>query len=336
MQIPHLRGLRLGGRCMIVILSTLNGETRLRSMLDALLRVRLPAGTRFHVVDNASEDGTLALLQSYADQLPLEIYNQPIRGKNHCLNLVLNRVTGTLDPGELVVLTDDDILPCPEWLEELEAAGKAHPACDVFAGTILPHWPCGGMGHLEPVRRHFGVLFSLTNSQEGPIGCQFAWGPNMAVRAQVFQQGMRFDPQFGPNGQSAYAMGSETELLDRLEAYGHRAWFAERAFVRHMIRASQLDAFSIVQRAFRHGYGVGRRLQRGRGAPRFLSLQLNAVRSALTAYARGLLFGPKNLLLSKYDIAWAGGFSKGSLYEYAQVYAARRPKADLELEEVPS
>ena len=123
---------------MIVILSTLNGNSRLREMLEALLRVRIPPGTRFHVVDNGSEDGTLDLLDSFSDRLPLVIYKQPVRGKNHCVNLVLDAVSTSLDPAELVVLTDDDILPSPEWLEELEAAGKAHPDRDVFAGRILP------------------------------------------------------------------------------------------------------------------------------------------------------------------------------------------------------
>ncbi|MDP3460602.1 MAG: glycosyltransferase [Hyphomonas sp.] len=309
---------------MIVILSTLNGETRLRRMLEAMLNVRLPAGTKFHVVDNGSEDGTLDLLAEYAGRLPLVIYNQPVRGKNHCLNLVLAAVRKTLDPEELVVLTDDDILPCPEWLEELQAAGQAYPDCDVFGGRILPHWPSRGAGKLDSVQRHFGVLFSLTSAQEGPISCDAAWGPNMAVRGRVFKMGYTFDPQFGPNGQMGYPMGSETELMERLDAAGHRAWFAERACVRHIIRAAQLDTVNIIQRAFRHGYGVGWRRQRDRGITRLASLQFNALRALVLAQFRRLVSSPNQMLLAEYEDAWARGFAHGSLSEYRRASAAAK------------
>jgi hypothetical protein len=312
---------------MIVILSTLNGNGRLREMLDAMLRVRIPGGTRIHVVDNGSDDGTVELLNSYAARLPLVIYEQPIRGKNHCVNLVLDTVSANLDPVELVVLTDDDILPSPEWLEELEAAGNAHPDRDVFAGRILPHWPSSGIVHLDPVRHHFGVLFSLTSENEGPVNCQLAWGPNMAVRAHVFKSGVRFDPKFGPNGSDGYPMGSETELMERLDAAGHRAWFAERACVRHMIRSSQLDAQSVVQRAFRHGYGVGWRRQRNAGALRVFVSLVKAARGVCTARLRRTLMPFADPLLQDFREAWALGLARGALYEY------RRARAILEFEE---
>ncbi|MBA3068766.1 MAG: glycosyltransferase [Hyphomonas sp.] len=305
---------------MIVILSTLNGETRLREMLPALLRVRLPAGTRFHVVDNGSTDGTRALLAGYASQLPLTVHDQPARGKNNCLNLVLNKVCHELAPKEVVVLTDDDILPGADWLEEMQAAADAHPDCDVFAGRILPHWPTNINARIEPVSRYYGVLFSLTSSVEGPCDATLAWGPNMAVRAHVFKSGFRFDPAFGPNGSIGYPMGSETELMERLERAGHRAWFAERACVRHMIRASQLDATSIVQRAFRHGYGVGWRTQRGKGSLRLLMTQWAALRGLVSVRLRQFWTPASVQLLQDYRETWARGLASGALFEYRRAH----------------
>lgn len=312
---------------MIVILSTLNGNARLLEMLDALLRVRLPDGTQIHVVDNGSEDATLELLESYAARLPLLVYEHPVRGKNHCVNLVLDTVSGDLEPSELVVFTDDDILPAPEWLEEFEAAGKAHPDRDVFAGRILPHWPSASIVHLDAVRHHFGILFSLTSESEGPVSCQLAWGPNMAVRAHVFKSGVRFDPKFGPNGSEGYPMGSETEMMERLEAAGHKAWFAERACVRHIIRPSQLTAQSVEQRAFRHGYGLGWRKQRGAGVVRVLISLSQAVRGVCAARVRRLLMPSSDPLLQDFREAWAMGLARGALYEYG------RGRASAEFEE---
>lgn len=301
---------------MIVVLSTFNGESRLRDMLDAMLRIRIPAGTRIHAVDNSSEDGSLALLKSYVGRLPLVIYEQPVRGKNHCLNLVLDSAIDSLAPEELVVFTDDDILPSAEWLEELQLAANAHADRKVFAGRILPHWPSSGNDHLAPVRDHFGILFSLTSTQEGPCDCALAWGPNMAVRASLFKDGVRFDPRFGPNGGVGYPMGSETELMERLDAAGHRAWFAERACVRHMIRESQLDTNNVIQRAFRHGYGVGWRRQRSKGSMRVASSILSALRGIFSARIRRTVMPFSNQLRQDFHEAWALGFARGSIYEY--------------------
>lgn len=304
---------------MIVILSTLDGKLRLAEMMAALQRVRIPFGTLIHVVDNGSQDGTLELLEEFAVRLPLVIHRQPVPGKNNCLNYVLDAVAATLDPNELVVFTDDDVLPCPEWLEELRAAGQAHPDCTVFAGRILPHWPCSGIAHLDSVRRHFGILFSITSNSEGPCEPVLAWGPNMAVRARVFQSGLRFDPLFGPNGGINYPMGSETELMERLQARGHRAWFVERACVRHMIRASQLEPQSILQRAFRHGYGYGWRRQRGGGGWRLVMAQWRALRGITSVRFRNYWSLSDDHLLQDFREAWARGLAAGAMYGYGQI-----------------
>ncbi len=306
---------------MIVILSTLNGEDRLREMLHAMLSVRIPEGTRFHIVDNGSTDGTCTLIDSYAGRLPLTRHSQSLRGKNHCLNLAINAVIAKCDPDELVVLTDDDVLPCPEWLEELGAAGRDHPECNVISGRIMPHWPCSGVDHLEPLRAHFGILFSLTSMREGPCSAELAWGPNMAVRASVFQSGIRFDPQFGPNGKAGYPMGSETELMERLASAGHQAWFAERACVRHIIRAAQLEPDSVIQRAFRHGYGLGWRKQRDRGLWRYALSHWVAARALLAARVRRLWASPSDQLLHDYRESWARGLLNGSVFEYRRARA---------------
>lgn len=306
---------------MIVILSTFNGHSRLGEMLEAMRRVRIPAGTTIHVVDNGSSDGTPDLVAQFTDRLPIVQHFQPVRGKNNCLNFALEKLIDRLDPRELIVFTDDDILPSEGWLEELDASARAHPDCDVFAGSILPHWPCCGMRHLESVRRHFGILFTLTSHSEGPVDCAQAWGPNMAVRASVFQAGYRFDPRFGPNGTAGYPMGSETELMERLDAAGYKAWFVERAYVRHMIRANQTDAVNVVQRAFRHGYGSGLRDQRGRGVAQLMQCRWKSFRGIAASRLRHTWVAPENRLLQDFNEAWARGYAIGAEFEYRNALA---------------
>jgi Glycosyltransferase like family 2 len=312
MQVLH--SLVRGETGVIVVLSTFNGAARLGAMLEALLSVRLPAGTEIHVADNGSDDATLAMLRQYQDRLPLVLYECPVRGKNHGLNHVLDRAAARVAPDDLVVLTDDDILPSEGWLEALAEAATAHTDCDVFAGRILPHWPNAGIAHLEALRPYFDVLYSVTTASEGPVACTGAWGPNMAVRAKIFQTGIRFDPNFGPDGTSNYPMGSETELMERLDAAGHRAWFAEGASVRHIIRPNQIGSQSIVQRAFRHGYGAGCRLQRGKGLWTLAQLLAAAARAMALARLRHTFGEPSDWLLNEYREAWGLGLLRGALF----------------------
>ena len=310
---------------MIVILSSLNGKDRLSEMLAALKHVDIPAGTTIHAVDNGSDDGTLELLNAFRDRLPLIVYSQPIRGKNHCLNLVLDDLRDSLKPEDIVVFTDDDILPEPDWLEALQKAADSHPAVDVFAGRILPHWPEHMPPQLESIRQHFGILFSLTSSEEGPVKCTMAWGPNMAVRARVFQSGYRFDGRFGPNGTNRYPMGSETELMERLDRAGHSAWFVSRSGVRHMIRPVQLELESILQRAYRHGFGNGWRMQQGRGLPQLARCQLGALRGVIAARVRKLLSPKSKHLLHDFHETWARGYATGALLEFRGAHTSKSP-----------
>ena len=100
------------------------------------------------------------------------------------------------------------------------------------------------------------LVFALTDFsvKEGPTGSENVFGPNMAIRAEIFTQGHRFDTSIGPRDGN-YAMGSESELLRRLVRQGHSAWHVHDAVVEHFIREAQLSQSWILQRAVRYGRG---------------------------------------------------------------------------------
>jgi hypothetical protein len=77
-------------------------------------------------------------------------------------------------------------------------------------------------------------------------------------------------------------MGGETELLRRLSAAGHRAWFAADARVRHIVRPEQLTEAWILERAYRYGLGEGRHHLGRLGVP---GLALHALASNARALA---------------------------------------------------
>src|SRR5271169_1127428 len=235
---------------LTVLLATRNRAQILRGVLEAYCHLEAPpSGWKLVVADNGSTDQTSEVIASFRGRLPLHSVSEPTLGKNEALNAGLELVEG-----DLVVFTDDDAFPRADWLIRLRKAADTQMGYSIFGGAIAPRWEVSPPAWIEWVHR--GPVFSLTDfsQMEGPIGSPWVFGPNMAIRSKIFQSGIRFDPLIGP-GRSDYAMGSETELLLRLDRQGHKAWHVASAVVEHLIRKEQLEKRWIWQRAIRFGRG---------------------------------------------------------------------------------
>jgi len=202
------------------------------------------------MVDNGSTDATKEIIHSFKDRLPLTYAFEAARGKNVALNTGLANVEG-----DLVVLTDDDIVPRSDWLEQLRLAADSHPEFSLFGGPVTLRWkrqPADWI--LSWVK--LSVVFARTDPdwEEGPIRREFVFGGNMAIRASVFSAGYRFNPGIGPKGNS-YGMGSESELTMRLGKAGIKAWHCKQAVVEHLVREFQMTRAWILGRAVRFGRG---------------------------------------------------------------------------------
>ncbi len=208
-------------------------------------------------VDNRSDDGSLALLQQASADLPITIFACSEPGKNKSLNFALDRIASSLDDNDLVIVTDDDILPDPGWLLQLAGAAAANPQVNVFGGTIRPVWPAIVPKWLPELKDAFVVLFATTSAPTGICTSHDIFGPNMAVRGKLFKGGLRFNPSIGPDGSKNFGMGSESELLRRIEREGHQFFFCEAAAVGHQIKPSLLRWSSVLARARRYGRGLG-------------------------------------------------------------------------------
>jgi len=237
-----------------VVLATHNGEPTLPRVLDAFARLHAPrGGWRLIVVDNASTDGTGALLaeRQRRGDLPLAVLREPRPGKNRALNAALAHAEG-----DLAVLTDDDVLPEPDWLVRMREAADDHPEFAIFGGAVRPDFPAPPPPWLDPADISFGVLYGATEHGAGPCPADLVWGPNMALRSAILRRGLRFDPNVGPGVGARYPMGSETEFTVRLERHGYRAWFVADALVHHIVRPHQMTEAYIAGRAYRHGFGI--------------------------------------------------------------------------------
>lgn len=306
---------------LTVLLATRNRARILREVLEGYARLAAPdGGWKVVVVDNGSTDDTVRMLDEFVPRLPLQVLVEPTPGKNAALNRGLD-----LLEGDLAVFTDDDAFPRQDWLVQLRRAADTHAGFSLFGGTIVPRWE---VSPPEWVRwLDLGPIFTVTDPAlpDGPVApddISIVQGPNMAIRADVFASGTRYDTSIGPRG-ADYAMGSETELLLRLSREGHRAWHVKDAVIEHFVRREQLDEDWVLRRAIRWGRGRHRMAQGvplWLGIPRHLFRDLPAAGVAMAAAHASR--NPEALLRARWDF----NILVGKLREARAMTSERREK----------
>jgi hypothetical protein len=286
------------------MVSTLNRAPVLERCLHSLEALETPeGGFQIIAVDNGSNDRTAEVLTDWTARLPMRRLYEGGKGKNIALNQALDAVGPAIEEAELVVFFDDDVLPPKGWLVGLQAAARRCPAADIFGGAIHVVWTRPPPAWLEAFRPHYGVLFAEMDRAPGPCSPADLWGPNLAVRGRCFARGLRFNDAFGPNGRSDYAMGSETELLERLGAMGSQAVFVGEVGVGHMTDGAAVTKASVFQRAARHGRGVMRRRRASLEAGPSSWPPADSWRGLLASAARAVVSLP-----GRRDLAWFGFF----------------------------
>jgi hypothetical protein len=261
------------------------------------------------VVDNAGEPTTEKTCESFSDRLPLRYLVCTAPGKNAALNRGLPVLRG-----DLVLFTDDDVLPENCWLQETVRGASRWPEHLLFGGRIMPEWP-PELRHvdLDPAWGRWTYGICDPGLAEGPHSRFLPLGANMAVRRVVFKERFSFNETIGPNGQS-YAMGSETELILRLQRSGHDAVFLPGSLVLHVILPWQLHEQWLVHRAFRQGRGEAR-LNGDLSWYNVMRLAKHAGRATLACY--GKLPGPGRPDNLRKRLACS--LTQGRLYEALQI-----------------
>ncbi len=121
---------------LTVLIATYNGARTLPYVLNIYCQLEPPDdGWQLVIVDNRSTDQTKEVIASFTQRLPLTYLFEPRQGKNVALNTGLSRVAG-----DLIVFTDDDTLPQPNWLRQIRLAADSQSEFVIFGGPILPKW----------------------------------------------------------------------------------------------------------------------------------------------------------------------------------------------------
>ena len=147
----------------------------------------------------------------------------------------------------------------------------------------------------------------------------------MALRASLVIAGARFDPRIGPTASVAYRMGSETELVQRLERSGHRAAMLQQARVHHQVRPEQMTEAFVLARARRHGLGQGVLAARERAGSAHLppaSRVAALVASEIKSVARLLPGLRRQRVKTWYGREWLRGYCQGYLAQRAEARRA--------------
>lgn len=236
-----------------IVLATRNNAGTLSIFLESLLKCRKPATWELIVVDNGSTDHTSAVLGKYKGKLPLTVLYESVPGKSRCLNRGIQHASG-----EILLFTDDDVIPDNDWLLNHVRVMDSHPEIDIAGGRILveksrlPVW----------LTRSFnlgGIL--VTEHDLGDSECiygqgRYPYGPNMAVR-KVILAGIDspWPEHIGPG--TAMPVGDEMMFVDRICSSYNKRLYAPDCIVEHRPDLPVHFFFKSLKRCFLGGYVAG-------------------------------------------------------------------------------
>ncbi|MEH1864516.1 MAG: glycosyltransferase [Nostoc sp.] len=207
-----------------VVVPIYNGEADLPQLIDCLLSQTYPKDrVEYLLVDNNSSDRTLTILKTSAENYPITI--RPL-SENQIQSSYSARNTGIRAAvSEIIVFTDADCRPQPQWLESL-IQPFVNKEVVIVAGEILP---LPGKTLLEQHADREETLSQkhTLNHAFRPYG-QTA---NLAIRRIALEKAGLFRPYLTTGGDADICWRILGENIGRLE-------FAPNAIVQHRHRAT--------------------------------------------------------------------------------------------------
>jgi glycosyltransferase involved in cell wall biosynthesis len=300
-----------------VVIATRNRRALLAQTLEALAR-QTWASDRFEIViaDNGSTDDTRGVIERAASapgapSIRYLLVTTP--GKSHAINAALREARG-----DLLALTDDDVLPEPNWIERL-AAALTETNADFAAGRILPRWESAPPAWMSSAL--YGVLAVPDNGETrlnigGAREDVIPIGANMAVRAAVVRHVGGLRPDLGKL-EGTLRTGEDHEFFLRMLHAGYRGVYEPTALVHHWVPDERLERGYFRRWLYQNGRDVARLetdytqgIRRFLGIPRYLWRV--AAADAVTV-ARAVLTGDRRVRFAPLlRIVWFGAYVRES------------------------
>lgn len=226
-----------------IIVCTYNRAESLKETLQALGAQHSHPDVNWEVivVDNNSSDTTREVIEAACKTWPSFHYAfEAQQGLSHARNHGINKARG-----DILLFTDDDVLPEVDWLETTLAGMEKYQA-DACGGYIAPIWETPPPEWLT--ERFYGFLAVRTDrTDDYPITepGQAPFGANMAFKRNVFQEVGVFDTGRGRKGK-VLASGEDGELFERILAADLKAVFLGGSQVHHKV-----ESFRLTKKYFR-------------------------------------------------------------------------------------
>lgn len=248
-----------------ILICTYNRAKLLEETLAALGATTVPQGCAVEliVVDNNSSDNTSDVVHRFAASgpWPVKYAAERSQGKSFALNRGI-----ALAQGDIIALTDDDVLPAKDWLVRITDALSDPDVIFVF-GKVLPRWEIMPPPELLTVRAHaiWGPLALVDYGDERvrydtehfrerrlPIGA------NLAIRRSAIEHVGGWRTDLGRVDNSLIA-GEDRELCVRLYRAGlYKGLYDPHLVVHHFVPASRLTRRYFRRWFFWHGRTMAR------------------------------------------------------------------------------
>ncbi|MFN6569920.1 glycosyltransferase [Dendronalium sp. ChiSLP03b] len=207
-----------------VVVPIYNGEADLPELISCLLSQTYPKDrVEYLLVDNNSSDRTLTVLKTTAENCPITI--RPL-SENQIQSSYAARNTGIrAATSEIIVFTDADCRPQPQWLTSL-IQPFAQPNVVIVAGEIVA---LPGNTLLEQYANSQETL-----SQKHTLAhsfCAYGQTANLAIRRIALEKAGLFRPHLTTGGDADICWRILRQNIGRLE-------FAPEAIVQHHHRTT--------------------------------------------------------------------------------------------------
>lgn len=229
-----------------VLICTYNRAALLRDTLAALQVMTAPPDCRVDIVivDNNSRDDTRAVVEAFTEgqRFPVRYLLETQQGKSFALNTGLRH-----SHGDVLALTDDDVLPAAHWLTRIVDAFRRHDVTFVF-GKVLPRWSTTPPPELltERAQHIWGPLalldygdavmhYDLATAGQGlPIGA------NLSFSREALEAVGGWRTDLGKVNNTLIS-GEDHEIFMRLRRHDrYRGVYDPSVWVRHYVPADRL------------------------------------------------------------------------------------------------
>jgi len=202
------------------------------------------------VVDNASTDGTAALVESMKPNLPsLRYIYEGCLGLSRARNAAIREARG-----DFIAFLDDDAVATSVWLEAILTAFdtvRPTPAC--VGGRIEPIWEGPRPDWLADTLLGYLTIVDWSGK---PVTLdpsrQWVAGANMAFSTAALRRLGGFNSSLGRVGEKLLS-GEELHIQRLLVAAGHQLHYEPRASVGHHVPPSRLTRQWFLDRAYSEG-----------------------------------------------------------------------------------